>query len=329
MASDYKSIAKEHNKYYGTGKSHLRIYTRLYSDKPHFVYELVQNADDNKSRHLELQLGKNELLVWNDGCQFTKRDVRSICSIGLSNKDLTQIGTFGIGFKAVYNYTDLPEIYSGDEHFRIRDLTKPEGIGIDGMASSVVELVDQGKTVFRLPFKKELRQEDIEYLKKRLCHLEKRALLFLSHLETVQWRDERDEGSYSCRRCLYDEIQNVSQVELMANGDDQTSETFLVFHKDVQPAKDVIDVLLQNADDDERQSIQRSATKQQPVEVAFKLRDGQITAMDRCVLFAYLPTEKETHLRFFIQARYQTTPARDNIPKIDNPQTKPLSAESR
>ena len=320
MASDYKSIAKEHQEYYGTGKKHLRFFCQLYSDKTHFVYELVQNADDNKSRHLELQLGKDELLVWNDGCQFTKRDVRSICSIGSSNKDLTQIGTFGIGFKAVYNYTDLPEIYSGDEHFRIRDLTKPEGIGVDGMAA---ELVAQGKTVFRLPFKKELGQEDIEHLKKRLCHLEKRALLFLDPLETVQWRDEQDGGFYSCRRCRYDEMQNVSQIELMANGDDQTSETFLVFRKDVQPPKDVIDILLQQAeDDDERQRIQRSAMKQQPVEVAFKLRDGQIAAMDSCVLFAYLPTEKETHLRFFIQARYQTTPARDNIPKIDNPQNK-------
>ena len=328
MASDYKSIAKEHQEYYGIGTSHLRFYTRLYRDKTHFVYELVQNADDNKSRHLELQLGENELLVWNDGYQFREKDVRSICSIGSSNKDLTQIGTFGIGFKAVYNYTALPEIYSSDERFRIRNFMKPEGI--DDMASRIIELVDQGRTVFRLPFKDSLRQQDIGALKNRLCDLEKRALLFLRHLETVQWRDEQDGqmGSYSCRRCRYDKIQNVSQVALMANGDDQPSETFLVFRKDVQPPKDVIYELSQQAEDgEERQRIQRSATKQQPVEVAFKLRDGQITAMDSCVLFAYLPTDKETHLRFLIQARYQTTPARDNIP-IDNPWNKWLVQET-
>ena len=315
MASDYKRITKKHKEDYGTAKSHLRVYTQLYSDKTHFVYELVQNADDNKSRHMELQLGENELLVWNNGDQFSENDVLSICSIGLSNKDLTQIGTFGIGFKAVYNYTDLPEIYSGDERFRIRDLTKPEGIDIDDMASRVIELVDRGRTVFRLPFKERLRQEDIVRLKKRLCDLEKRALLFLHHLETVQWYDEQDEqmGSYFSRRCLYDKIQNVYQVEV--NGDDQPPETFLIFRKDVQPPKEVINELLQQAEDDEeRQRIQRSATKQQPIEVAFKLLDGQITAMDSCVLFSYLPTEKETHLRFLIQARYQTTPARDNIP---------------
>ena len=136
-----KVLLQSTKKIYGTAKSHLRIYKQLYSDKTHFIYELVQNADDNKSRHLELQLGENELLVWNDGCQFSKKDVRSICSIGLSNKDLTQIGNFGIGFKAVYAYTDLPEIYSGDERFRIRNFKEPEGI--DDMAPRIREASKQ------------------------------------------------------------------------------------------------------------------------------------------------------------------------------------------
>ena len=332
MASDYKSIAKKHKEEYGTAKSHLRIYKQLYSDKTHFIYELVQNADDNKSRHLELQLGENELLVWNDGCQFSEKDVRSICSIGLSNKDLTQIGNFGIGFKAVYAYTDLPEIYSGDERFRIRNFKEPEGI--DDIAPRIRRQVNKGRAVFRLPFKDSLRQEDIGYLKNRLCNLEKRALLFLRHLKKIQWRNTHDAqmGSYSCHRHPHDKIQDASEIELMAsmNSKNQLSETFLVFRKEVQPPQDVINELLQQAEDEEvQQRIQRSAKKQQPVEVAFKLSDGQITAMNSCVLFAYLPTEKETHLRFLIQGRYQTTPARDNIRiEIESPWNKWLVQET-
>ena len=249
--TDYEQIAEEHREYYGKGRSHLRIYKQLYSDKAHFVYEFVQNADDNKSRCLELQLGK-DLLVWNDGCRFSEKDVRSICSIGLSNKDLTQIGTFGIGFKAVYNYTDLPEIYSGDERFCIRNLIEPKGI--DGRPPRVIEHVNQGRTVFRLPFKDRLGQKDIASLKKRLGNLE-RSLLFLRHLKTVQWRDERDgqTGSYSCRRCPHDTIQNALQVELIAsvNGNDRLSETFLVFRREFQPPQAVIDELLQQAEEDE------------------------------------------------------------------------------
>ena len=330
--ANYEQIAEEHRDDYGKKTKHLNIYKRLYNDKTHFIYELVQNADDNKSRHLELRLGEDDLLVWNDGDPFSEADVRSICSIGLSNKDLTQIGTFGIGFKAVYSYTTLPEIYSGDERFCIQDFTQPKGI--DEIPPRVIEHVNQGRTVFRLPFKDRLGQKDIAALKKRLCNLE-RPLLFLRHLKTVQWRDERDgqTGSYSCCRYSHDTIQNARQVELIAsmNGNNQLSETFLVFRRKVQPPQAVIDELLQQAEDDEeneeKHRIQRSAKKQQPIEVAFKLSDGRVTAMDNCVLFAYLPTQKETHLRFFIQGRYQTTPARDNMPN-DNPWNKWLVQET-
>ena len=325
MASDYKKIGKEHEKRYGWDAKPRRIYKRLYSDKTHFVYELIQNADDSGSEHLKLQLDSNALLVWNDGRQFEERDVRNICSLGSSDKDLTNIGTFGIGFKAVYNYTDFPEIYSDDERFRIRDFIKPEGI--DEITPEIEGLVNEGKTIFRLPFKDNPHQmNDIEHLKDRLCNLSKeRSLLFLRHLESVEWKDEHNvqRGSYSCHRHPYDKIQNVPEnrsVELvkltmLLNDNNKSSETFLVFCKKVLPPKNVISRLLGQAEDDEeKQRIQKSAEELQPIEVAFKLQDDRITAMDdNCVLFAYLPTQKETHLKFFIQARYQTTPPRDNI----------------
>ena len=332
MATDYKKIAQENERRYGEETEHLRIYKRLYSDKTHFVSELIQNADDSKSQHLELQLDSNALLVWNDGRQFTEEDVRNICSLGLSDKDLTQIGTFGIGFKAVYNYTDSPEIYSGIERFLIRDLIKPESIDVGEIIPKIATQTDKGRTVFQLPFKDSLRQEDIGRLKRRLRDLDKRSLLFLRHLEVVHWRNTNDTqgGSYSCHRFPHDKIQNASYVKLQTsvNGDDQLEETFLVFRKEVQPPQYVINELLHQAEDrKEEQRIQKSAEELQPVEVAFKLHDDGITMMDNCVLFAYLPTQIKTDLRFIIQARYQTTPARDNIPDY-NPWNKWLVQET-
>ena len=335
MATDYKKIAEEHKKDYGRKTNHLRFYKRLYNDKTHFVYELIQNADDSKSQHLKLQLDTKALLVWNDGRWFDEADVRNICSVGSSDKDLTQIGNFGIGFKAVYNYTDLPEIYSGDDRFRIRDFIKPEGI--DEMTPEIAKLVNDGKTVFCLPFKDILRQEEeITRLENRLRDLSKeRSLLFLRHLESIEWKDERNAqtGSYSCHRYPHDKIQNASEVELTVslNGSNQLSETFLIFRKEVRPPQDVTNELLYQAEDvEEQQRIQRAATKPQSVEVAFKLQEGRIKAMDdNCVLFAYLPTQKETHLKFLIQARYQTTPSRDNIPKpSENPWNRWLVQET-
>lgn len=332
MASDYKKIAEENQVRYGSDPEYRRFfYEQLYKEKTHFTYELIQNAVDSKSSQLELRLKENELFVWNDGDQFSEKDVRSICSLGSSSKDLTQIGTFGIGFKSVYNYTDCPEIYSDDEHFCIRDLTQPEGI--DKMTPQIVEQVSQGRTVFRLLFKDDLSQKDIMLLKDQFCKLgERYVLLFLRDLQrdfkkhrdfkryfkTIRWVDERDGQTGICS-CIhrYSKIQDASEVELTMslNGENQLSEMFLVFHKVVQPPQDVIDALLkQTKHDEKRQKIQQSAKKRQPIEIAFKLHDGSITAMDdNSVLFAYLPTQKETHLKFLVQARYQTTSGRADI----------------
>lgn len=101
-----------------------------------------------------------------------------------------------------------------------------------------------------------------------------------------------------------------------SQGEQQSADSFLVFPKQgVKPPSNVIEELLQQAEEGEdRERIERSAHDDQLVEVAFRMHDGKLVATDGCVLFAYLPTAKETHLWFLIQARYQTTPARDNIP---------------
>lgn len=319
--TNYDKIARDDTRREENYLNACSVITELYPDETHFVFELLQNADDNKSTTMELRLNEKEMVVWNDGSPFTEEDVRNICAIGSSNKDLTQIGTFGIGFKAVYCYTDCPEIYSGDERFRIHHFTDPEGI--NDIPPKLAEPIDQDKTVFCLPFSERLHQEDIVTLKNRLCDLKKETLLFLRHLQTVKWRVERDAqtGTYFCHRNLHDKVENALKVELVAsmNCDNRSSETYLVFRKEIQPPHGVIQELLRKAKNDaERQRIQRSANKLQPVDVAFKLSDGQIVAVDNPVLFAYLPTQKETHLRFLIQARYKTTPPRDNI-RIDTP----------
>ena len=332
MVTDYKKISEDHEKRYGWDKKPRLIYRQLYSDKTHFVYELIQNADDSKSQCLELQLYEDGLLVWNDGSQFSEEDVRNICSLYSSNKDLTQIGSFGIGFKAVYNYTDCPEVYSGANRFLIRDLIKPEGIPEMKMTVRVIEHLNEGRTVFRLPFKETLHQKDIEQLKNRLCELNKRTLLFLRNLKKVRWLDVHGklQGSYYCHRQPHDRIQNATVVELTEslNGHNQPSETFLVFQKEIQPQKDVINQLIQQEEfKEDQQRIERSAEKLQPIEVAFKIQDERIIEMDSCVLFAYLPTQMKTNLRFLIQARYQTTPARDNI-SINSPWNEWLMRET-
>ena len=167
---------------------------------------------------------------------------------------------------------------------------------------------------------------------KRLRELNVQTLLFLRNLKKVHWSDERKKqnGAYHCTRRSHDIIKNAEEVELTdsLNGNNQTTETFLVFRKEICPPKDVINQLLQQEEyDEDKQRIERSAEKLQPVEVAFKIQDERIIEMDSCVLFAYLPTQMKTNLRFLIQSRYQTTPARDNI-SINSPWNEWLMKET-
>ena len=55
------------------------------------------------------------LLCYNDA-QFTPQDFRNICSIGSNSKlaSAEAIGRFGLGFNAVYHFTDVPSFVSGD-----------------------------------------------------------------------------------------------------------------------------------------------------------------------------------------------------------------------
>ena len=104
----------------------------------------------------------------------------------------------------------------------------------------------------------------------------------------------------------------------------QESERFLVFSKRISTLSQVmlIDELLQIAEYDDRTTETHSKKLRrqlQLVEVAFKLQDNKIIAMDSCVL--YLPTfrlKRKLTLRFFIQARYQTNSCLVTILKKPN-----------
>ena len=124
-----------------TKKINLKIFERLYPDKTHFVYELLQNAEDAGAGIVRFNLSEDRLVFEHDGKRLFKlEDVEAITGIGFSSKinrdasddddqDYNPIGKFGVGFQAVFAYTNTPEIHSGEFHFRIEDLMVPVKVG--------------------------------------------------------------------------------------------------------------------------------------------------------------------------------------------------------
>jgi hypothetical protein len=64
------------------------------------------------------------LFVSHFGHHFDEADVRGMCGIAESTKDLTAIGRFGIGFKSVYQFTDHPQVHFWAEDFTIETDTR-------------------------------------------------------------------------------------------------------------------------------------------------------------------------------------------------------------
>ena len=104
-----------------------------YSEKAHFVYELLQNADDVAATQVRFLLRKNGLyFIHNGTTHFTVTapnnlnnvgHINAITAIGDSSKKDSReakIGKFGIGFKAVFQYTNTPIFTTRIFHLKLK-----------------------------------------------------------------------------------------------------------------------------------------------------------------------------------------------------------------
>lgn len=306
MPSDYDRIARENIKRYGTdiGQYGPVLLANLYSDRTHFVYELLQNAEDAEATEVEFRLFKDRLEVCHNGRPFNEADVRGICGLvtGTKADDLTQIGRFGIGFKSVFAYTHAPQVYSVDEAFSIKNYVHP-------VAVSPVDLAD-GETLFVFPFDNPDVPEHVAFdeIASRLEALGMRTLLFLSHTGQISWSVEGGTSGDYIRET--EEIsKRIRRVYILAKVSGQEEdEDWLVFRRVVDTTEMAIEAALE---------------AELAVEVAFQIdvasQDGrpQFIPAANSELVAFFSTAKETHLKFLAQGPYRTTPARDNIPSYD------------
>ena len=161
-----------------------RIVEDLYPYTAHFIYELLQNAEDTGASEAAFVLSKDRLVFEHDGRTFNEADIRAITDIGEGSKadDDEQIGRFGIGFKAVFAYTETPRIWSPSYAFEISEMVLPS------VLPSSPGLGD--RTRFEFPFNSGKKPQDQAFKEVRdgLEEISDNTLLFLSHIEEIQWR---------------------------------------------------------------------------------------------------------------------------------------------
>lgn len=162
-----------------------------YPETAHFIYELIQNADDTAATYVKILLFKDKLVFKHNGKrQFSITDAReqtgeigdinSITSVGCSTKEdeVQTIGKFGVGFKSVFQYTDTPSIYDDTFWFKIENYIIPTLLENDN------ELRNAGETLFELPFKDP--EKAYPEILQRLQNLNM-PVLFLPHIQKIVW----------------------------------------------------------------------------------------------------------------------------------------------
>src|SRR5439155_26494793 len=83
-----------------------RIVEDLYPDSAHFIYELLQNAEDTGAAEAWFTLSRSCLVFEHNGRPFNRGDIEAISEIGEGAKtaDDDKSGRFGVGCKAVFPY---------------------------------------------------------------------------------------------------------------------------------------------------------------------------------------------------------------------------------
>jgi hypothetical protein len=294
MPSDYTAIREANIRQYGEGVRHLAFLGKLYADRTHFIFELLQNAEDAGASCLTFDLESDRLEVRHDGRPFTTDDVISICGVDDSTKtdELTAIGKFGIGFKSVYAYTWAPEIHSADEHFRIEHYVRPYGADPSRLPPQ--------ETLFVFPFDR----DDVpavmahQEILRALQELNPVALLFLHAVHEVRIRVGGEDHDHF-RRMVNDADSQIIDVVHTRDGRVVAHPSWLRFSR----------------------PLAELGRPRQHVELAWRRTVATANAtIERTMaapLIAFFPTERTTELGFLLQAPFRTTPSRDNIAEQD------------
>jgi len=125
------------------------VVDNLYSKETRFLYELIQNAEDNsystatadgEEPFLAFKLYPHRIIIDSNEDGFSKSNIRAICSVGNSTKKHSAgyIGEKGIGFKSVFKIAQKVHIQSGPFSFAFSHTREDDDDGL-GMITPYYE----------------------------------------------------------------------------------------------------------------------------------------------------------------------------------------------
>lgn len=293
----------------------------LYSRDIHFIFELIQNAEDNdyqegKVPYIEFLLLDYDptgtencdgcLCIFNNEIGFTEKNIEAICGIGMTtknNKIQGYIGEKGIGFKSVFIISPAPHIYSNG--FRIKFMENDPNIEpnyiVPYWLDTKPEVVQSRNvnTAILLPIKREKDKRQKIY--SELQEIRPEVILFLSKLRNMILRFKKEEGEEILELARNENSHPI--VQLSVNG----KVYYYWLRKDqFTIPEDIIEEKRENV-------------KSREIIIAFPLiQDTRKYQIEPGQIFAFLPTEIVSGLPFLVNADFILSSSREMI-KTDLP----------
>ncbi|ENO8975769.1 DUF3883 domain-containing protein [Vibrio parahaemolyticus] len=293
---------------------------QLYSKELHFVFELIQNAEDNhyadeEKPQLLFELLETDptntegcsgcLAIYNNEVGFSIDNIKAISSVGnstkSSSKDAGYIGEKGIGFKSVFAVSPAPHIFSNGYHFSFKDRDKLTGLGyiipytIDTIPYEIEGKLEEYTTCILLPLRSGNSEKTYQKIAKELEELDASILLFLNKLTAISVLVN---GSLTHYEKSVEEKKTSVTVK---RPNDVTTRRYHIEKREVT----VPEYLNEE---------KRIKVKRRDITLAFPL-DHHST---KYRLYAYLPTELYTGLPFLVNADFLLPASREGV-LIDKP----------
>lgn len=295
----------------------------LYTETERFVYELLQNADDQPEKgtmvDVKLKTLNENLLFLHSGKPFSPKDVESISSIGDSTKknDSEKTGYKGIGFKSVFSDAETVFINSGNFSFAF-DKHSPVYPANANMNEIPWQIKPIWEEKYRLP--KEVQNEErffnspvaialhvgtdnIENYDRIIPKLmsQPRFVLFLRNVGIIIFEDNNGDTI---------EIQKTVSDNTIQIHSNEVTENWIV--KDY-----VIPIPQETRDEIQNEKLIPAKLKEATltkITFAAKTDGDKIVPVDNSVLFTYLPTRvNDFDFPFLVNADFLTTASRESI----------------
>lgn len=282
----------------------------LYTRNAHFIFELIQNAEDNTyGNNIEPSLtfkllqddptntpgADGVIIVENNEVGFSPENIDAICAVGKSTKKKQEgfIGEKGIGFKSIFRVTSNPFLFSNGYQISLPKNHKQTGLGfiVPEWVENIPQIINTSRTSIILP----LDQPDFGYdvVKKMLWEIEPETILFLTKLNEIKIVTDRGEGF-----TVIKDDSSKPNIQLLTNknGCDEIFEFLLSKNIFIKP----------NDINHEK----RIDIKEREVSIAFPVGEKPNSTGK---LFAYLPVRYDTGFPFIINADFILSSSREDI----------------